>query len=73
MYLVFTRTPGKSYGRQLRSLLLCLCDVFQVLFLSIYNLEFLPNFYSGISSNDGVWLPIWQSNNKKNGHTHNTL
>ena len=25
------RMPGKSYHRQLRSLLLCLCDVFQVL------------------------------------------
>ena len=29
MYLVFTCMPGESYGRQLRSLLLCLCDVFQ--------------------------------------------
>ena len=70
MYLVFIRMPGESYHRQLRSLLLCLCDVFQVLisslvccFLSMYNLEFLPNFYSGIASNDGVWLSIWQSYN----------
>ena len=31
MYLVFTCTPGESYRRQLRSLLLCLCDVFQTL------------------------------------------
>ena len=29
MYLVFTRMPGKSYCRRLRSLLLCLCDVFR--------------------------------------------
>ena len=29
MYLVFTRMPGESYGRILRSLLLCLCDVFR--------------------------------------------
>ena len=29
MYLVFTRTPGESYRRQLRSLLLCLCGIFQ--------------------------------------------
>ena len=29
MYLVFTRTPGESYRRLLRSLLLCLCDVFR--------------------------------------------
>ena len=26
MYLVFTRMPGESYRKQLRSLLLCLCD-----------------------------------------------
>ena len=31
MYLVFTRMPGESYHRHLGSLLLCLCDVFQVL------------------------------------------
>ena len=30
-YLVFTRMPGESYCRWLRSLLLCLCDVFQAL------------------------------------------
>ena len=29
MHLVFTRMPGESYGRQLRSLLLCLCYVFR--------------------------------------------
>ena len=31
MYLVFTRTPGENYRRRLRSLLLCLCDVFRPL------------------------------------------
>ena len=31
MYLVFTRMPGESYRRWLRSLLLYLCYVFQVL------------------------------------------
>ena len=31
MYLVFTRMPGESYRRRLRSLLLCLCDVFPAL------------------------------------------
>ena len=31
MYLVFTRMPGESYRRRLRSLLLCLCDVFRAL------------------------------------------
>ena len=31
MYPVFTCMPGESYRRWLRSLLLCLCDVFQVL------------------------------------------
>ena len=30
-YLVFTRMPGESYRRRLRSLLLCLCDVFRAL------------------------------------------
>ena len=29
MYLVFTRMPGESYRRRLRSLLLCICDVFR--------------------------------------------
>ena len=31
MYLVFTRMPGESYHRQLRSLLLYLCYVFRAL------------------------------------------
>ena len=28
---LYLHMPGESYGRQLRSLLLCLCDIFQVL------------------------------------------
>ena len=35
MYLVFTRMQGESYRRQLRSLLLCLCDVFRALINSL--------------------------------------
>ena len=35
MYLVLTRMPGESYRRRLRSLLLCLCDVFQTLINSL--------------------------------------
>ena len=31
MYLVFTRMPGESYRRRLRSLLLYLCYVFRAL------------------------------------------
>ena len=31
MYLVFTHMPGESYHRQLRSFLLYLCYIFQVL------------------------------------------
>ena len=31
MYLVLTCMPGESYRRRLRSLLLCLCDVFEAL------------------------------------------
>ena len=41
VHLAFTRMPGESHCRQLGSLLLCLCDVFEVLInsslcLSIY-------------------------------------
>ena len=35
MYLVFTRMPGESYRSLLRSLLLCLCDVFRALINSL--------------------------------------
>ena len=31
MYLVFTSRPGESYRKRLRSLLLCVCDVFGAL------------------------------------------
>ena len=34
MYFVFTRMPGESYRGRLRSLLLCLCDVFRELISS---------------------------------------
>ena len=35
MYLVFTRMPGESYRRRLRSLSLCLCCVFRALINSL--------------------------------------
>ena len=35
MYLVFTRMPGESYRRRLRSLLLYLCYVFRALINSL--------------------------------------
>ena len=35
MYLVFTRMPGESYRRRLRSLLLYLCDDFRALINSL--------------------------------------
>ena len=35
MYLVFTRMPCESYRRRLRSLLLCLCDVYRALIYSL--------------------------------------
>ena len=35
MYIVFTRMPGESYRRRLRSLLLCLRDVFRTLINSL--------------------------------------
>ena len=42
MSFVFTRMPGWSYCRQLRSLLLCLCDSFRALInsLSVVHLYF---------------------------------
>ena len=35
MHLVFTRMPGESYRRRLRSLLLYLCYVFRALVISL--------------------------------------
>ena len=35
MYLAFARMPGESYRMRLRSLLLCLCDVFRALINSL--------------------------------------
>ena len=35
MYLAFTRTSSESYCRRLRSLVLCLCDVFRELIYSL--------------------------------------
>ena len=35
LYHVFTRMPGESFRRRLRSLLLCLCDVFRALIISL--------------------------------------
>ena len=55
-HLVFTRMPGESYCRQLRSLLLCLCDVFWVLINSLAHW-----FYStGTTKNAGNKLQILQ-------------
>ena len=35
VYVVFTRMPGESYRGRLRSLSLCLCDVFRALINSL--------------------------------------
>ena len=35
MYLAFTRVPGESYRKRLKSLLLYLCDVFRALINSL--------------------------------------
>ena len=35
MYFAFTRTPGESYRRRLRSFLSCLCDVSRALVISL--------------------------------------
>ena len=44
MYLAFTRMPGESYRRWLRSLLLYLCDVFRALIISLVCWFFLLCF-----------------------------
>ena len=36
MYLVLTCMPSEGYFRQCMSLLLCLCDIFQVLINSLF-------------------------------------
>ena len=36
MYLAFTRMPVESYRTRLRSLLLCLCDVFERLLTPLF-------------------------------------
>ena len=35
MYLAIDGMPGESYSRRLRSLLLCLCDVFRAIINSL--------------------------------------
>ena len=57
MYLVFTRMPGESYSRGLRSLVLCLCDVFWVLISSL--VVFFLLFFS--SSWFDSFLYWWQT------------
>ena len=42
MYLVFTRMPGETYRRRLRSLLLCLCDVYRYLSPLCSDFEYVP-------------------------------
>ena len=47
MYLVFTRMPGESYRRQLRSLLLYLCYIFRALINSLVGCYYTkPSRYS---------------------------
>ena len=48
VYLVFTRMPGESYCRRLRSLVFCLCCVFRALIYplcvdSVLNVLFVIN------------------------------
>ena len=47
MYRVLTHMPGESYRRRLRSLLLCLCDVFRA-FITSFCLLILHKQY-GVS------------------------
>ena len=49
-YLVFSRLPGESYRRKLRSLLLCLCDVLRALITSLVSAVGLVLFRLLLSS-----------------------
>ena len=49
MYSVFTCIPGESYHGQLRSLLLCLCDVFR----SLINFLFVDSNNKHTQERDG--------------------
>ena len=59
MHLVFTRTPGESFRRRLRSLLLYLCDVFRARIISLarWIWNFLCNF--GLGLNVCRFFVIW--------------
>ena len=59
MYLVFTRIPGKSYRRQLWSLLLCLCDVSRALINSLISVSIVQKTTTTNSSQPGHCLPTW--------------
>ena len=48
--LFMYRVPGESYRRKLRSLLLCLCDVFRALINSLVCFFFLSFFFDSLTS-----------------------
>ena len=52
MYLVFTRMPGASYRRRLRSLLLRLCDVVRALINSLFCMLILHRRSGPLSVSD---------------------
>ena len=68
-YLVFTCMPGGSYCRQLRSLCLCLCDIFHVLIGFFFLLMLwegwfpqetaMPDFYLLVVFNKFFSFPFW--------------
>ena len=70
MYLVFTRMPADSFCRQLRSLLLCLCDIFWTLNNSLacwshqLNQLFclLCDFWSIQPDDETDWEKTWELN-----------
>ena len=67
MYLVFTRMPGESFRRRLRSLLLYLCDVFRALINSLVcwfwtsalGLVLFQICYSGINVTSSLLLLVF--------------
>ena len=55
MYLVFTRMPGLSYHRRLRSLLLCLCDVFRALLSFLVCWHCISDYVMGLQKLTVTW------------------
>ena len=75
MYLTFTYIPGESYCRWLRSLLLCLCDVFHTLINSLMPCWFCMSTLGLIRFQIMIWESLgkqhfWPQSGKVWGKWH---